>query len=208
MRALLTARLVTVLAVTALAACERGAREPSAGESAELAMVETPEEVTELLSPIRSAALVAVEYAELGAQRTAREDTRRYGQTVGADHRALVGTLDSAARTRGATLHETAAARELEQTVRMARAGLETLPDAEFELAFVRAEVEAHRQLVDTIDHELIPAAMSEALRTLVRDSRAMAYAHLTRARQLLGDLLGEPVEPPPPGAPGTEPGG
>jgi hypothetical protein len=80
----------------------------------------------------------------------------------------------------------------------MAHAGLESLPDSDFDLAFIRAQVESHRQLLDTIDRELNPGATSTTLLSLLADIRGLVDAHLTRGRQLLGDLLGEPVEPAP----------
>ncbi|HSJ24919.1 MAG TPA: DUF4142 domain-containing protein [Longimicrobiales bacterium] len=165
-----------------------------------LAIVETPEQTQDLLSPIRAVSMSLITYADMGTQRGAREDIREFARTVATDHRGLVPILDREAQARGATLEETTPGRELASAVRLAHAGLENLQEADFDLAYIRAEVESHRQLLDTIDHELIPAATSPAMQTLLQDTRAMVYAHLMRARQLLGNLLGQPVEPPPPG--------
>lgn len=186
--------------LTVLAACGGDGDDNETADAAAAALRESPEQVQEMLSPIRAFSLLAVEFGQLGQQRAARADVRQFGQTVAADHRALVAVLDSAAGAAGASLQETASSRDLANTVRMAHSGLEGRGDDEFDLAFIRAEVESHRQLLDRLDQEILPAARTDGMETMLGDTRAMVYAHLMRARQLLGDLLGQPVEPPPAG--------
>jgi predicted outer membrane protein len=190
------------LLVAVQAGCDRNAERGDDLPADTTGMMESAEETQELLAPVRAAALLIVEYGQVAAQRAGRPDVRAFGQTVATDHRALIAILDSVGRERGATLHETDSARELAHTVRMAHAGLENMTAEAFDLAFVRAEVESHRQLLDQLDHELIPAASSNAMQVLLQEVRGTVEAHLTRARQLLGNLLGEPVEPPPGAAP------
>jgi predicted outer membrane protein len=193
-------RVLPLVLLIGLAACGRNGEPEDEMRADTLGVAETPEQVRELLSPIRSVGMVVVTYGDMGMQRSAREEIRRFGQTVATDHRNIIPILDSAAQTTGTTLAETNRGRELASAVRMAHAGLENLQETDFDLAFVRAQVESHRQLLDAIDHELVPGASSMEMETLLQETRAMVYAHLMRARQLLGDLLGQPVEPPPPG--------
>jgi predicted outer membrane protein len=205
-------RVLPLVLVAGLGACDRGGEADDTVAADTLAAVETPEQAQEILSPVRATGMVLVTYGDMGMQRGAREEVRRFGQTVAADHRALIAILDSAAAAHNTGLAETAPARELANAVRMAHAGLENLQEGDFDLTFIRAQVESNRQLLDRIDHESIPAAASPGMETLLQDTRAMVYAHLMRARQLLGDLLGQPVEPPPPGTapenvPRTPPG-
>lgn len=190
--------VVSPLIVLALTACDRD-REEASDAAADSVSVESPETVRDLLAPVRAVGLAAVEFGDMAAQRAQRNDVRQYAQTVAADHRALISMLDSVALARGATLSATPASQELGESVRMAHSGLEALAPAEFDLAYVRAELESHRQLLDRMDTQIIPATTSPELRTLATDSRAMVDAHLTRARQLLADLLGQPAEPPAP---------
>lgn len=159
-----------------------------------------------LLTPIRSMSLTEVEFGDLATQRAATPAVRQYAQTVAADHRALISVLDSVAGLHRVTLVETRETQELANTARMAHSGLDGLAGAEFDLPFVRAEVESHRLLVDQLDQQLIPSATRPDLRSLLTDIRAMADAHLTRARQLLAQQLGESDVPrPPPAEPRRE---
>ncbi|HEX6134140.1 MAG TPA: DUF4142 domain-containing protein [Longimicrobiales bacterium] len=183
--------LLTVLLAAACGGGEDIAREAAADSVA----VEDAAATAALLSQVRAVSMAEVEFAQLAAQRAAGTTMRQYAQTVAADHRALIGTLDSVARLRGATLTPGADAQELENTVRMAHSGLENLAGPDFELPFVRAEVESHRLLLDRLDQQLIPGAATPDIRTLLTDIRAMADAHLTRARQLLAQQLGQSTE-------------
>jgi putative membrane protein len=198
---------VTLL-VFGLAGCNRGDDRADTMAADTAASAESADEMQEMLAPVRGVGLIVVEYAQLAARQATRPDVREFAHTVAADHRALIGVLDSVARLRGATLHETQTARELAHTARMAHSGLETMAEDAFDLSFIRAQVETHRQLLDSLDSETIPAARSNEMTALLRDLRVTVDAHLTRSRQLLGALLGEPVEPPPPAAtpPSTPP--
>lgn len=162
-----------------------------------------------LLAPVRAMSMAEVEFADLAAQRAADPAIRQYAQTVAADHRALITALDSVARLHRATLAETRETQELATTARMAHSGLDVLSGPGFDLPFMRAEVESHRLLVDQLDQQLIPAANHPELNGLLTEIRALADAHLARARQLLAQQLGESEEPAPaPAQPQRQPAG
>lgn len=151
-----------------------------------------------LLAPIRAMSMAEVEFADMAAQRAADPAIRQYAQTIAADHRALISALDSVARLHRATLAETRETQELATTARMAHSGLNVLTGAGFDLPFIRAEVESHRLLVDQLDQQLIPAATHPELNGLLTEIRALADAHLARARQLLAQQLGDTEQPAP----------
>jgi predicted outer membrane protein len=186
---------IVPLAMLVLPACDRDRGDEPAVVADTLA-TESADVVRDLLAPIRSVSLAAVEFGDMGAQRAQRDDVRQYARTVATDHRALVAVLDSAAAARTTTLEETPSSQELGNAVRMAHSGLETLQPADFDQAFVRAELESHRQLLDRLDMHVIPAARSPEMKALATDTRAMVDAHLTRARQILAALLGQPAVP------------
>jgi putative membrane protein len=189
--------------------CERGRDESGSMAADTVAVVEDATALTTLLAPIRAVSRAEIEYGDMAAQRAASEPIRQYAMTVAADHRAVLNTLDSMAQSRGATLAETGDALDMANTVRMAHSGLDNLMGPDFDLPFIRAEVESHRQLFDRLDQQAIPAATSDELRELLADLRAMAEAHLTRARQLLAQQLAPRPAPAPPrplGAPAPPP--
>lgn len=194
--------LLPALALALLTACDREAAPmPDVVVADTLTAAEQAGRTAELLAPVRSVSIAQVDFGNLAMQRAVRDDVRRYGEVVGADHRALVAVIDSMAQAHGTTIEETIAARDLANSTRMAHAGLENLAGEDFDLAFIRAQVESHRQLLDRLDHELIPASDGARVSSVLRDVRSLADAHLARGRQLLADLLGEP-SPEDPAAP------
>lgn len=176
-------------------ACDRRADDRADPAADTAAAAGTAEVTAELLAPVRAVSLVVVEQAQLGVRSAAQPDVQTYARTAATDHRALIAVLDSAAGADGAVLHETDSARQLAHTVRTAHAGLDDLPPTDFDLAFVRAQIETHRQLLDTIDRDLQPGATNAELRSLFGDIRGLVDAHLTRGRQLLGVLVAGPAD-------------
>jgi predicted outer membrane protein len=188
-------RVLLLAGVLAASACGRAEREngTAAGDSARVAADSAA--AVSLLTPIRGLSMAEVEFGDMAALSAGDPAIRQYGQTVAADHRALISALDSVARLHSATLVERRETQELANTARMAHSGLDDVVGAEFDLPFVRAEVESHRLLLDQLDQQLIPSASHADLRSLLTDIRAMADAHQTRARQLLAQQLGQSEE-------------
>jgi predicted outer membrane protein len=191
-------KLLLMIGCSAAVACDRDSGQSDTTAADTTRTADDAAEVHALLGPIRAISRAEVEFGELAAQRAASAAIRQYGQTIAADHRAVLTLLDDHAQRYGTTLSETGPALEMANMVRMAHSGLENLAGPDFDLPFVRAEVESHRQLLDRLDQHAIPAATSPELRDMLTDLRAMADAHLARARQLLASQLGESAEPPP----------
>ncbi|CAN5755281.1 hypothetical protein BH23GEM10_BH23GEM10_14460 [soil metagenome] len=199
-------RILTVLPlVVVLAACGDADSDHSLNADSAYT-VETPEAAAELMAPVRAVSMAVLEFGDDAARRPVGGDVRQYATVAATDHRGLIEALDSEAAKRGAGITQTPAAQELENSVRLAHAGLTAMEGPDFELAFIRAQVEAHRQLLDRLELDLLPAATSRQMQQLLQDVRATEEAHLTRARQILASLLGESAEPTAPPAGSTSP--
>lgn len=199
-------RIPTVLPLVAvLAAC--GDADPDHSLNADSAWtVETPEAAAELMAPVRAVSMAVLEFGDDAARRPVSGEVRQYASVVATDHRGLIETLDSEAADRSTVITQSPAAQELESSARLAHAGLPGMEGPDFELAFIRAQVEAHRQLLDRLELDLIPGATSREMQELLQEVRATEEAHLTRARQILASLLGESAEPTVPPAGGISP--
>jgi putative membrane protein len=193
------ARMLLLAGLLTAAACGGDDENDEASEAVAAQSAADSAAASSLLTPIRGVSMAEVEFADMAAQRAGSPAVRQYAQTVAADHRSLISALDSVARVHSATLTQTDDSQEMAHTARLAHSGLEGLAREEFDLPFVRAEVESHRMLVDRLDQEMIPAATNAELNGLLTDIRAMADAHLTRARQLLAQQLGQTESPRPP---------
>jgi predicted outer membrane protein len=180
------------LALCALVVACRGGERRNAAAADTLSARAHAASVLAPLAPVRALSAAEADYAAQAAQRAFREDVRRYAQVISTDHRAVVAILDSVARAEGVGYEVTPAARELEAAVRTAHSGRDSLTGVDFDVAYVRAEVEAQRQLIDRLDQELIPGMGAAPQKAVLHNVRAMANAHLTRARQILAVVIRE----------------
>lgn len=196
-------RMLPLALCALLVACRGGERRNTAAADTLRARAQAAG-VLAPLAPVRALSVAEAEYAAHAAQRAFREDVRRYAQVIATDHSAVVGILDSVARAEGVGYEPTPAARELETAVRNAHAGRDSLTGIDFDLAFIRAEVEAQRQLIDRLDQELIPGMGAAPQKAVLQDVRAMSSAHLARARQILAVVLRELPATRPVAAPGA----
>lgn len=66
---------------------------------------------------------------------------------------------------------------------------LKGLSGAEFDRAYVDAQVQAHRSVLDAIDRDLLPSARNEDVRTMLQTVRAKVAGHLDEAKRLSAAL-------------------
>src|SRR5215211_9455431 len=119
-----------LLALCALVgACRGGERRNSAAADTLSARANAAALLTPL-APVRALSVAEAEFAAQAEQRAFRDDVRRYAQVVATDHRAVVGILDSLSRAQGVGYEATPAARELENAVRLAHSGRDSLTGA------------------------------------------------------------------------------
>jgi putative membrane protein len=69
------------------------------------------------------------------------------------------------------------------------RATLKGLSGADFDKAYVNAEVDLHQAVLDQLDNTLIPAAQNAELKTMLEQARPTISAHLDHAKSLKSKL-------------------
>jgi len=65
------------------------------------------------------------------------------------------------------------------------RATLKGLSGADFDKAYVNAEVDLHQSVLDQLDNTLIPSAQNAELKSLLEQARPTISAHLDHAKSL-----------------------
>ena len=58
-----------------------------------------------------------------------------------------------------------------------------------FDKAYMRAQIDAHREALETIDNRLMPAVRSEELRQLMEGLRPRVVSHLQMAQTIIDTL-------------------
>jgi len=69
------------------------------------------------------------------------------------------------------------------------RATLNGLSGADFDKAYISAEVDLHQSVLDQLDNTLIPAAQNAELKELLQKARPTIQAHLDHAKSLKSKL-------------------
>ena len=75
------------------------------------------------------------------------------------------------------------------QAADIARATLKGLSGADFDKAYVNAEVDLHQAVLDQLDNTLIPSAQNAELKSLLEQARPTISAHLDHAKSLKSKL-------------------
>jgi putative membrane protein len=193
--------LLTLLALTtALTSCRllRPMPDaPAADTTQPTEMVQTA--VPRITGPMRDANVAAmllawnntdISYARLVPSRAQRDDVKRFAERMLTDHTginslvtALLEKMDIGAEDNIASLNmrdESATKRDL----------MRDLQGFVFDSAYATNELSYHRRFLSSLDHEMIPAAKSDDLRTLLNTIRPAVAAHMAHAEQLWADVL------------------
>ena len=122
---------------------------------------------------------------ELAKTKATAADVKAFAQTMIKDH----GELNRQAVALAGKLNLTPATSETADALkRDADSGLTNLSaksGAEFDRAYMDAEVAMHQKVLDALDQTLIPQAVNADLKSLLQSARGVVEGHLTRAKSL-----------------------
>lgn len=132
---------------------------------------------------------IDVSFAQLAMERTAQRDVLAYARRIVTDHttlstqlRDLLAQIDLSARDDDVT-------RALRERSARQREILAGLSGRAFDSTYMQVEVNYHRQLVDLIDHVLLPSASRGEVREYLTALRPAVSAHLAHAEQVRATL-------------------
>ncbi len=79
--------------------------------------------------------------------------------------------------------------RTIEGSLTTVRSRLDSTPDADFDVAYVRSQVEMHQDALRILDERILPGAHDEHFRALATTIRSAVAMHLAHARSI-ADVL------------------
>lgn len=131
-----------------------------------------------------------ISQGNLAQSRAQNADVRAFGQNMVAMHSEASSRMSSMAQSHNITPEPNAASQRLTSEGEAVERRLSGLSGAEFDRAYMDAQVNAHSQVLDMIDRVMIPRARHDDLRAALRDQvRPMVASHLQQARDLRGRL-------------------
>ena len=89
----------------------------------------------------------------------------------------------------GITAESTAASTQLQSDSQNSLASLTGLNGSDFDKAYIDLQVKEHKDVLDTIDSKLLPAARNDELKKQLTEVRAKVADHLQRAQNIQQSL-------------------
>jgi len=153
----------------------------------------TPPESTaqaSITDPDIVAIFVAANDADIknGEQAKSRARSQRvkdFADRMIQDHTAAKNEATRLAETLSLTAQDNETSRSIVSTNDAMRDSLGKLQGTDYDKAYVDNEVAVHEQVLDALDHTLIPNAQNAELKTLLERVRPTIQSHLDHAKQL-----------------------
>lgn len=143
----------------------------------------------EILQVVETANAGEVEQGELAAGRAQDAAVVAFAELMVTEHNAALEDGEDVAADTGIEPEESSLSQMLAAESDATIATLEETDEAEFDLAYMQAQVTVHQKVLALLDERLIPQADDEALVTYLEDVRTHVENHLSEAEDIVADL-------------------
>jgi putative membrane protein len=148
----------------------------------------------QLSDPQITTVLRAVNVSEVDQARTAvgkvhNDDVKKFAETMIAHHGQTVKDIDALNTKLGFQQTDSQLATELGVKSTQVEQKLSQTNDASFDRLYIMGQIDAHRQVLDTIDSRLVPAARRDEVKDLLQTMRPVVADHLQMAQRILDGL-------------------
>lgn len=126
-----------------------------------------------------------VRIAELAVSKSSNNAIKNFAHKIARDHNQSNTELNAILRAREIEPAPYAATTEIQQAEQNSYRSLENRSGTAFDQAYLDAEINHHRWLINQLDDNLIPGARDGALREYLKKFRATELGHLREAEQL-----------------------
>ena len=157
------------------------------------ALAATEKTTTHMSSPDMAAVLFAanqseVDVAEAAMSQLAAADVKNFANMLIVDHKRALANVKNVMAANKIVAHDAAPdAVKIRDKSKHLVTNFST-SNANIDRQYIVAEVEGHEQLLDLMDHAMIPTAHGDVL-TMLQSLRFTVDQHLERARLILGTL-------------------
>jgi putative membrane protein len=143
----------------------------------------------EIAATVTAANDTDIETAKLALEKSANADVKQFANEMIAAHTQLNQQGSALLTKLGVTPADNPTSTSIKTGGESTRATLKGLSGADFDKAYVNAEVDLHQAVLDQLDNSLIPSAQNAELKTLLEQARPTISAHLDHAKSLKSKL-------------------
>jgi putative membrane protein len=144
----------------------------------------------QILDVIHDADEGEIEQAELASSRAHDGRVRQFAAMMVKDHTAADSKTHTVAGRLATTFEPSAEGRRLDASARSETETLRIQTGADFDRAYIAAQIEEHQAVLAAIDDDLMPHAQSRELKDLLTEIRGKVMVHLQRAQALDAAML------------------
>lgn len=139
----------------------------------------------QIASIVVTANQVDIDAGQLAASRATSDDVKSFAKLMVTDHTGVNKSATDLVAKLKVKPQDNATSHSLKADGDKSLAHLKTLKGAAFDKAYIDREVTYHQQVIDALDHTLIPGATNEELKALLVKVRPAFVAHLEHAKRL-----------------------
>jgi putative membrane protein len=139
----------------------------------------------QIASIVVTANQVDIDAGKFAKSRSTNKDIKAFAELMVADHTGVNKSAKDLVTKLKVTPQDNPTSQSLKAGGDKNLAHLKTLKGAAFDQAYVDHEVAYHQQVIEALDHTLIPGATNEELRALLIKARPAFVAHLEHAKHL-----------------------
>jgi putative membrane protein len=140
-----------------------------------------------IFSRLEVANTAEIQTGKLAATQARSPEVRQIAQRLVADHTKNRAELEALAQSKGVNVLPPAGGNTARDTSGVL--ALKSLEGAEFDSAFVAAQLEAHQTNIDAIRTQMLPAAQDEDVRQYLQKTRAAMEEHLASLQKIQDQL-------------------
>lgn len=126
-----------------------------------------------------------IENGKLALEKSKNADVKQFANEMIAAHTQLNQQGSALLTKLGVTPADNPTSTSIKTGGESSRATLKGLSGADFDKAYINAEVDLHQSVLDQLDNTLIPSAQNAELKSLLEQARPTISAHLDHAKSL-----------------------
>jgi putative membrane protein len=157
---------------------------PQAGDQTGTALA--PEQIIGIISAADSG---EISRAQLAQTTATNNKVRKFAERIAKEHLEHKNKQAELAQQLRLAPVETPTSKQLESDAASLTEALKVHRGADFDRAYVEAEIRQHLSLLDLVDSKLLPSARDAELRSSIQDYRSKVESHLKEAQELQKEL-------------------
>ncbi len=182
--------LVGAALVFGLAACShQHAHQALPTTSGRATVPATPLTNAQIIGVLLGANSSEITEASLVAAKTGNANVRAFADRMVADHTDARREIQELADRRNIQAQPSRVSQHIEQATQDQTAEIQRRSGSDLDQQYMRHEVAEHRELLNTIDRELVPSTNDPEIRAALAKTRTVVQAHLEHARNVEAGL-------------------